>query len=247
MARRLGGPQALLAAILSLTSLSCRAGREAHRPVEELLLERERQGLEGLLAAARGGQLIPFNQVLVVIPQELVQELIEATLPFEQILSDRYRVRVESARVGFDDGFGLVHLRGRASLKDDPSTAAEIDVYGGMDIVELDPESGVLRGRVKVLAVETQRVDVVGFAAPVRRFVDQLSREQLTAFEPLLSNVEIPVRIEREIRIPAVDQNGVRIQEATLPVEAAIVDVKAFHGKLWVCASAKAEIQAVQR
>jgi len=82
----------------------------------------------------------------VVIPQKLVQDLIEATLPYEQILANRYRVRVSTAQVAFDDGFGLIHLRGRASLKDNASTMAEIDVYGGMDIVDLDPKTGILRG-----------------------------------------------------------------------------------------------------
>ena len=225
-------------------SLSCGRRMEARPPVEELLLERQRQGLEALIAAARGGHLIPFDQVLVVVPQKLVQELIEATLPFEQVLEDRYRIRVETASVTFDDGFGLVQLRGRASLKDDPSTAAEIDVYGALDVVDLDPKTGILKGRAKVIAVETRRVDVVGFPAPVRRFVDELSRERLTAFEPLLSSVEIPVKIAREIQVPEVNESGVHIAQAVLPVEGAVVDVKAFHGKLWICASAKAAIQA---
>jgi hypothetical protein len=234
----------LAGALLALGTLSCGHGMEARPPVEELLLERQRVGLEALITAAKNGRLIPFDQVLVVVPQKLVQELIEATLPYEQVLENRYRVRVESARVTFDDGFGLVQLRGRASLADDPSTAAQIDVYGALDVVDLDPASGILRGRVKVIAIETRRVDVVGFPAPVRRFVDELSRQQLSAFEPLLSSIEIPVKIARQIQVPEVNESGVHIAQAVLPVEAGVVDVKAFHGKLWVCAAARAEIQA---
>lgn len=200
-----------------------------------------------MIAAARSsGRLIPFDQVLIVVQQRLVRDLLQATLPYEQILANRYRVRAESAEVTFDDGFALVQLRGRASLVDDRDTAAEIDVYGAIDIVELDPATGVLHGRVKVLAVETQRVDVAGIRAPVRRLVDDLSREQLSAFEPLMSNIEIPIRVEQTVRIPAVNQSGIRIQEAVLPLEAAVVDVKAFRGKLWVCVQAKAEIAAAR-
>ena len=229
--------------LLILTvSAACRPAIQSRPTVEEVLLERRKLGTEGLIAAARSGRLIPFDQVLVVVQQQFVQSLIEATLPYEQVLAARYRVRAESAVVAFDDGFGLVQIRGRASLLDDPNTAAEIDVYGGIDIVELDPQTGVLHGRVKILAVETQRVDVVGIPAPVRRLVDDLSREQLSAFEPLLSDIEIPVKLEQDVRIPAVNQAGIRIQEAVLPLEAAVVDVKAFRGKLWVCVTAKAEI-----
>jgi hypothetical protein len=208
-------------------------------PVEEILLERRREGLQGLIAAAERERLLPFDQVLVIVQQELVQRLIEATLPFEEVLPPRYRVVVESARVVFEDGFALVQLTGRASLADDPATFAEISVYGGLDIVELDPETGILRGRAKILAVETQRVDLLGFTAPVRRLVEDLSREQLSTFEPLLSNVTIPVRLESELRIPAVHEGGVHIDEMALPIAASVVDVKAFRGKLWICVSAQ--------
>lgn len=212
-----------------------------------MLLERRTQGIQGLIAAAREGRLVPFDQVLVVVQQGLVQGLVEATLPYERDLAERYRVRAETATVAFDDGFALVQLRGRASLLQDPDTAAEIDIYGAIDIVELDPETGVLRGRVNILAVDTRSVDLAGIPAPMRRLVDNLSREQLSAFEPLLSNIEIPVKLEQTVRIPAVNQSGIKIQEAVLPLEAAVVDVKAFRGKLWVCVSARAEIMAAKR
>ena len=233
--------------LLALASFpACRAPlplplAQRRPPVEEVLLERRRQGIEGLIAAARkNGRLIPFDQVVVVVQQGLVENLIAATLPYEQVLAKRYRVRAETVKVTFDDGFALVQLRGRASLVDDADTAAEIDVYGAIDIVELAPTTGVLHGRVKILAVETQRVDLAGIRAPARRLVDDLSREQLTAFEPLLSNIEIPIKLEQKVAIPAVNQSGIRIEEAVLPMEAAVVDVKAFRGKLWVCVQAKA-------
>ena len=226
---------------------ACQPAARRRPPVEEVLLERRTQGIKGLINAAREGRVIPFDEVLVVVHDDLVQDLVEATLPYEQTLADRYLVRAESASVAFDDGFALVQLRGRASLLKDRDTAAEIDVYGAIDIVELDPKTGVLRGRVKILAVETQRVDLAGIQAPVRRLVDDLSREQLSAFEPLLSNIEIPVRLEQAVSIPAVNQAGIRIQEAVLPMEAAVVDVKAFRGKLWVCVKAKTQVAAGAR
>ena len=238
--------------LLALTAGGCRPPAlplpKGRPPVEEILLERRRQGVEAMIASVRAhGRLIPFDEVLFVVQQGLVKNLIEATLPYEQVLAERYRVRLESVEVTFDDGFALVQLRGRASLVKDSNTAAEIDVYGAIDIVELDPATGVLHGRVKVLAVETQRVDVVGVPTPVRRLVDDLSREQLSAFEPLMSNVEIPIRVEQTLRIPGVDQAGIRIEEAVLPLQAAVVDVKAYRGKLWICVRADARQAAAAK
>ena len=228
---------------LLVWTAACRPpGTDERPPVAEIVLERQQQGLKVLIAAAKEGRLIPFEQVLVTVSQELVQGLIEATLPYEQDLAERYRVRVESVHVAFEDGFALVQLRGRASLVSDAQTSAEIHLYGGIDVVDLDPETGILRGRVTIFALETQRVSLVGVPAPVRRLVDDLGREQLKVFEPLLNSIEIPVRLEQKVDVPAVNQAGIKIAAASLPLQAAVVDVKAFRGKLWICASAKAEI-----
>jgi hypothetical protein len=208
-------------------------------PLEEVLLEQKRIGLEQLIAAAKAGRMLPFDQVLAVVDQKLVQRLIEATVPFEQVIDSRYRIRVESVTATFEDGFALVQLGARASLKDEPGTRADVDLYGSLDVVELDPKTGILRGSVKILAIDTQRVDLKGFPAPVRRMVDELGRERLNAFEPLLSKIEIPVRLESEIEIPAVNDPSVKIKRFVLPVAAEVMDVKAFHNKLWVCASAR--------
>jgi hypothetical protein len=173
------------------------------------------------------------------VDQKLVQRLIEATVPFEQVIESRYRIRVESVTATFEDGFALVQLGARASLENEPQTRADIDLYGSLDIVELDPKTGILRGSVKILAVDTRRVDLKGFPAPVRRMVDDLGRERLSAFEPLLSKIEIPVRLERELEIPAVNEPNVKIKKFVLPIAAEVVDVKAFRNKLWICASAR--------
>jgi hypothetical protein len=41
-----------------------------------------------------------------------------------------------------------------------------MSVYGGLDVVELDPTSGVLRARVAVYAVEIPKADVLGIDEP---------------------------------------------------------------------------------
>jgi len=75
---------------LLVWTAACRPpGTDERPPVAEIVLERQQQGLKVLIAAAKEGRLIPFEQVLVTVSQELVQGLIEATLPYEQDLAER--------------------------------------------------------------------------------------------------------------------------------------------------------------
>jgi len=227
--------------LVLLLAGSCGCGRIHHHETaasaEAAVLDRRRQGLAALTAAARRGPLLPFDKVLVVADERLVRDVVAASLPFERVVGDRYRVRVTRAEVHFEDGFGLVRLDGDASFADRSADEARADltVYGELDVVGLDPRSGLLRGQVKVIAVDARKVDVMGVrAVVVEHLVEELGREQLEAFSALASRIEIPVRLEQEVALPAVGPGEVRIDAATIPLKVAVADVKAFRGKLWV-------------
>jgi hypothetical protein len=232
----------LLALALAAVSSGSRAEKTARIPADEAVLERKRLGLERLLAATESGPLIAFDQVLVAVDQALVQELLSSAMPFERIIAGRYRIRLLGASVEFDDGFALIRLDGRGSFADAPEADAfaEVSVYGGLDVVQLDRRTGLLRGRVKLIAVEARQVGVMGVAAPVERFIEEVGHERLEAFEPLASSLEIPVRLEGDITIPAVGpEGGVRIAAASLPLDVGVLDVKAFRGRLWIAVGAR--------
>lgn len=211
--------------------------QETAATAEQAVLERQRLGLETLLAASRAGALVPFHDVLVVADERLVAEVIAAALPFERVLGGRYRIRVTRAEAHFEDGFALVRLEGDASFADRPAGNghADVTVYGGLDVVGLDPESGVLRGGVKVIAVDARRVGAYGVQSSLAEdLVEELGREKLETFGALVSKIEIPVKLERSVTLPAVGPGDVHIDAATIPLQAAVTDVKAFRGKLWV-------------
>jgi hypothetical protein len=201
------------------------------------VLQRRGEGLAALMTAARAGKLLPFDKLLVVADEGLVAQVIAATLPFEHVVGDRYRVTVTRAEVHFEDGFALVRLDGAASFVDRPATdgSADVTVYGGLDVVDLDPDSGVLRGRVNVIALDARKVNVLGVkASVVEDLVESLGKEKLESFGVLVSRIDIPVRIEGKVALPAVSLGEVTIEAATVPVRASVADVKAFRGKLWV-------------
>lgn len=212
-------------------------GHAADRlPAEEAVRQRQHAALESLLAEP--GPLVPFERVLVIVDQELVQHLLASAVPYEQVIG-RYRVRVTGASVRFEDGFALVRLDGRASVAEGPGAAAfaDVSIYGGLDVVEIDPDAGLLRGAVTVIAVDVRRLAVLGLGAPedAASMIEELGRERLEAFSVLASRLEIPVRLERAVTLPGVGpEGGVRIAPAEVPLELGLTQVRALRGKLWV-------------
>jgi len=220
---------------------ACRGRGETRMAAEEAILERRRQGLDALTAEARKGEgrLIRFDDILVVVRQELVQQVLDGSLPFERTLAGKFNVTIASCRVRFEDGFGLVELDGRARLVGHDEVAVELSVFGGIDVVELDASSSILRARVKVFAVEARRVDVLGMGAPAEDLVEDVSRQKLEAFAPLLSSIEIPVRLDRRITIPALGpEGGVSVPATEVPLDLQVLDVKSFRHRLWVTVKA---------
>jgi hypothetical protein len=231
----------LAAGAVAYLRLGAAHHHETAQSAERAVLQRQLQGLAGLLAAAEKGPLVTFDKVLVTVDEQLVQSLVETALPLEAVVAGRYRVRVSAARVQFEDGFALVTLEGRASMADRPQedTFADVHLYGALDIVDLDPVSGTLRGRVTLIAFDARKVGVMGVGArPAEGLVEDLARERLEAFAPLLSDIEIPVAVQGRIELPGLDENGVRIAAADLPLRVAVLSVKAFRRKLWISVDA---------
>jgi hypothetical protein len=196
---------------------------------QEALLARRVEGLRKLLAPASGESLLDFDQILVVVHQDVVRDLVRATTPFDKTIVDRYRIRVASAAAEFTDGFALVRLAGRAEIVDGP-VSADVEVLGGLEVLGLE-ESGLLRCQVRVLAVEAREANVAGLDEPVRDLIESLGRDGLNA---LLSVIDVPVRVEDELVLPAVRTRRFRVAPAVVPVEARVAEVQVFADRLWV-------------
>jgi hypothetical protein len=227
----------LTAATLTCGGAGCSGRSEPRLSAREANLERRILGLQAMIADAEGngGRIVRFDHILVVVRQRLVQSVLDAGLPVERTIGGRYRVAAHRAEVLLEDGFAAVRLDGQANLVGREGVRADLSVHGALDVVDLDPESGVLRGRVKVYAVEARKVEVAGFEAPVAQLVEDLSRERLETFEALLTSLEIPVRVAREITLPRMGpQGGVRIEATSVPVHAVVESVRSFRQRLWI-------------
>jgi len=197
---------------------------------EEALLARRVKGLQETIARGRQGPLLDFEQVLVVVHQDLVRDLLAAATPFESTVRDHYRVRIESASTEFSDGFALVRLEGRAEVIGQP-VSADIRVLGGLEVTGRAKDSGQLRLNVNVFAVEAAKADILGVDKHARHLVEALARDGLTSLVPFL---DLPLRVEDRVSIPALNSRRVTIPAAEIPFDAKVLEVRVFENRLWV-------------
>jgi hypothetical protein len=240
MKLRLAVAVALLAPAMLPATTGCRRNKKARMGAEQAILERRKAGLESLLARAERGP-IPFDKILVLVDESLIQQLLTSALPFERVIRDEYRVVLDTATVSFDDNFALIKLGGRVSLVSQAnSTFADVAVYGAIDIVELDPLSGVLRGQVKVIGLDASKVSVMGMVTKTAEdLLKEFGGDRVEQLATLFSKIEIPVKLEREIVIPAFGPEGpVKIAEARIPITGSVTDVTAYRGRMYVSITA---------
>lgn len=239
---------ALGAPILALLLAACEAG-SPRLEARHAALRAERDALREYLAAARlagapgasGGlpgaastSVVPFADVLLLIRPGLITDLVDAALPIERTLGERYRVRADSARVTLRPGLALVELAGRASLVTDPGVFAEITLIGAFE-VGAAPEGGAdLGARVRLLGVETRDVRLGALSPPAERLVDGLARVRLAELNDLLGEIEIPVRLEETVGLPRVEVDEVTIPPATLSLGVSLDAVRVLEEGVFV-------------
>jgi hypothetical protein len=222
----------LTLAAAAAVALAC--GRTHEPRAEEQVLRLEVEKLRAQVTAAEAGKLLAFDQLLVVVDQKLVQQLLASAIPVEGDVGGGFHVAIDAAAAEFADGVALIHLNGAARhAAGGPS--ARIAVYAGLDVVELEPASGVLRARVSVYQVEVLSGGL-GFGARGRRLTEALAEGGL---ESLVGPIEVPVRIEDRLRLPELRTRRVSVPALEVPVAASVSSVRVFGGKLWVSVRAR--------
>jgi hypothetical protein len=207
----------------------------------EAIVRRRFDEMTALVARAEKGSLVPDGEhALVGVDERLVQSLVSTLVPADYVIAERYRVRVESASVAFDDGIALVRLEGRASVVGaEEDVFADVSVYGDLDVERTQQRADVLRTRIRLLAVDAREVAVMVKTPRAKQMVEDLGKARLEEFAALASTLEIPVRQSYTLQVPAAGPAGaVRIDAADIPVQLSVLDVTAFHGRLWVSMAA---------
>ena len=199
---------------------------------EKAQLERELEGLrESAALLGRGESLIPASDVVVAIQESLVQGLIARRLPID-IVALPYRMALTAVEVGFT-GAPTVQLRGMVTRDGLPGIAVAVKLNGALSRIEVDTTTFTLRARITADHLDIESTAGVGtlFSGSSLDDVAELLRLELVAQLPL---VEIPVRIQEDILIPAVTDGPVQLAAVRFPVKASVSRVFAANGRLWI-------------
>lgn len=203
-----------------------------HLRAEQVLLERELEGLRDSAARlARGESLFPESDIVVSVHESLVQGVISAGLP-QEFSAAPYRVTLTEAEVGFD-GAPTVRLKGTITRDGLVTLDAVVSVIGSLSEIQIDSARSTLRARISADHLEIER------AAGIETLLsgstlDDVARLVRMEVATQLPSIDIPVRVQEDIDIPAVTDGPVRVRGARLPVRVAVSRVFAANSSVWI-------------
>jgi hypothetical protein len=219
---------------LALVVAGCGQGYEGGGELRarKKVLEREVSGLRDAVGRLeRHEPLLPDRDLAVAIDDTLLQGVIAAQLPFESEIGE-YRLKLEQAEVHFR-GAPTVSLRGRLRRQGKLELEAVVDVVGALDSIAVDAARGALAAKIVVdhIGIEKAAGIEAIFSGSTLDEVARMIRLQLA---DKLPPIQIPVKVQQSIELPAITDGPVRIDGASMPIAANVSRVFAGQGRLWV-------------
>jgi hypothetical protein len=224
---------AVLAAVVA-TGGGCRdkyaGATELH--ARQAVLRREVEGLREIVSRLeRHEPMMRLADAAVAIDDHLVRDIIAAQLPLELDVKG-YHVRLATADVAFS-GHAVVRLRGTLAAPQRPGISAQVDVIGALDHLAVDQKGSTLSARIAIDHFGIEK------AAGLESFLSDSSLSELGRSIRLqiadnLPQVQIPIRVQQTIDLPAVTRGAVRIDGASMPLRVSVSQVTAVQGRLWI-------------
>jgi hypothetical protein len=199
---------------------------------QKVVLAREVAGMREIVARLEKGQsMLPLDDIAIAIDDGLLRDLIAAQLPFEMDV-DRFHLSLTEAAAQFR-GSPVVRLRGALHLKERPDLAAAVNVIGALEDIQIEPSSSTLRARIAVDHIGIEK------AAGLEQVLsgstmDEVARMIRLQLKDLLPPIQIPVKLQQSIELPAITTGPVRIDGARMPLQVAVSQVVAGQGRLWI-------------
>jgi len=197
-----------------------------------VVLQREVDGIRAVVTRLeRGEPMLPLEDVAIAIDDGLVRDIIGAQLPFEADV-DRFHLTLKEAEVHFK-GSPVVRLRGALVVRERPALAAAVNVIGALEDINVDQATSTLRAKVAVdhLGIEKAAgIESILSGATL----DEVARMVRLEIKDKLPPIQIPVKVQQSIDLPAVTRGPVRIDGARMPLAVAVSQVVAGQGRLWI-------------
>jgi hypothetical protein len=223
--------------VLVITSLmlSVACGRDfdggGELRAQRVLLQREVEGLRTIVGKFDSGQaLVADNDVVIGVADGLVRELVDAQLPFEADV-DRFHLRLTAADVQFR-GSPVIRLRGELNLRERPAVSAKVTVIGALVDIRIDEAT---RMRASVTADHLGIDEAMGLTEWLSGgTIDEVARMVRLQITDQLPTIQIPIKLQQQFAFAPITDGPVRIAGARMALEAAVADVIAANGTLWI-------------
>lgn len=198
----------------------------------QVLLRREVEGLREVVARLeRQEPMLPPDDMSIAITDGLVRDMIAAQLPLAADVG-RFHVRLQDVEVAFR-GNSVVRLLGTLHLLKLPALKAQVDVIGALEGLDIDPAAATLSARVAIDHLDIEKVTGLGSLLSGAT-LDEMARSIRLKIEGRLPRVQIPIRVQQTVDLPAITKGPVRIDGASLPLKVTVSQVMAVRGRLWV-------------
>lgn len=206
------------------------------------LLSRQNQGISELIAEAEQGSLVPQDRFLVGLDEKILGDIFSTQLPLERPLGEKFIIRLEKAEISLVDKYGVIVIEGSVHRRATPEREIAARIYGGLGEVSIDPDGGQLNIEITIDQVVFLKAGILEnvIDSAGKKFFAVKGRELLQEAIPKL---QVPVVMGRDIRVPPLEEGGIRLDELTVPLNLSVERVIAAGGKLWV--TVHAEVGAV--
>lgn len=198
----------------------------------KVVLKREVDGLRAIVARLeRGEPMLPNEDVAISISGDLVRDLITAQLPFELDV-ERFHLRLVEAQVLFR-GSPVVKLRGTLFVREKPDYVAEVAAIGALQDIDVEPATGMLKAAI---AIDHLSIEQAGGLEKLvsRATMDEAARTVRMQLKSSLPKLQIPVKLQQSVDLPAVTSGPVRIDGARMPIQVGVSEVMATRDVLWI-------------
>lgn len=227
---------ALLGAATGLAGCQRREAPAAARArADAALLRQQIQSMEALVAKAELGGLDTERQIAVGVSEGVLQDLVEASLPPEIVVTGRLRLRVENVQASFRGNRSALVMRARLSSTGLPDAYARVELSGSLK--EFAFTEGKLVSGVSILHFSVLESSAGELAADV---VDSLVKNHLSEIDAALPPIVVPVRLEEAVTIDGLDEGPVVARAGILPFAIKIANVLPLDGRLWILLEAQA-------
>lgn len=229
-----GRLRAVAVVVLALLAGACEDQYKDHAALQSraVVLQREVDGLRAVVSRLeRHEPVLPPGDVAISIDEALVRGVVSAQLPLTFEVSGN-RVHLDAADVSFR-GHAMVRLRGTVAGQGWLGLEAQVEAIGALDRLEIDPDTSTLSARIALDHLTIEK------ASGLERFVSGTSLDEIASLvragvAERLPRVQIPVRVQKTIDLPAVTRGAVRIDAASLPLAVWVSQVTPVRGRLWI-------------